>query len=78
MNKNTIGIVFIITGVLYSLLAWDAFYNVTLGKLVEHDFIKVPQVKPGTTPNLGRKATILLYGFGMIVIGVYLIFLSNI
>ncbi len=76
MNKINIGILFIIVGILYSLLSWDKYFKVTLGKLIEHDFIKIPTLKPGTTPNIGKKAGILIYGTAMILIGIYLIFIS--
>lgn len=76
MNKITIGILFISAGILYSALAWDAFYKVTLGWLVEHDFVKIPALPPGTTPDIGKKAAILVYGTILIAIGIYIIFIS--
>ena len=56
------------------------FYNLTLGKLVEYDFIEPPKLAPGSdkTMNMGRKGNILFYGFILIAIGVYIIFFSKI
>lgn len=62
---------------LYSALAWDAFYKVTLGWLVEHDFVKIPTLPPGSTPDIGKKAAILVYGTIITAIGVYIIFISS-
>lgn len=77
MNKVTIGLLFITVGLLYSLTAWDTFYNNTLGILIKHDYIRLPHLNSNKPSKLGRKANILLYGFALIGIGIYLIFLSN-
>lgn len=75
MNKTIIGLLFILTGVTYGSLAIDNFYNHTLGWLVENKWIKEP---PSPEKNdlktiLGRKPTILLYAFGLIIIGIIIL-----
>lgn len=77
MSKITIGISLIILGLLYSLLAWHKFYDLTLGKMVEKGFIKPPKwPESEDKPTAGRDATILMYGFGIVVLGILIIVYS--
>ncbi len=78
MNKTIIGLLFILAGVAYGSLAIDDFYNWTLGYLVKNEWIKPPA--PGKIqPNvLGRKGTILIYSFILIIIGAYILWNSRI
>lgn len=78
MNRVNIGIVFILVGAVYSMMAWDFFYDHTLGWLVANDFVKPRFMPPKDMPSIGRKAAILLYGSTMIAIGLYIIFFSGI
>ena len=78
MNKINIGIIFILVGSVYSLFAWDFFYEHTLGWLVEHDYVKPNFLPSEKLPSISRKAAIILYGMVLIMIGLYIIFLSNI
>ena len=73
MNKNIIGLLFITAGAAYGSLALDGIYNVTLGWLVEHGWIKPPVPGKEEKLILGRKPTILLYSFSLILIGIYII-----
>jgi len=78
MNKTIIGLLFILAGTAYGSLAIDDVYNRTLGWLVENKWIKPPL--PGQkdiTVLLGRKPTILLYSFGLIIIGLFIIWNRN-
>ena len=74
MGKTFIGLLFIMTGLLYGSLAVDSIYNHTLGWLVENKWI-VPPVpdKKSLTTVLGRKPTILLYATGFIIIGIFIL-----
>lgn len=73
MNKTLIGIIFIITGVLYGSLAIDAVYNTTLGYLIKHQWIKPPPADKIGKLSLGRKPAILMYSLSLILIGIYLL-----
>lgn len=78
MNKTIIGLLFILAGTAYGSLAIDDVYSRTLGWLVENKWVKPPL--PGQkdiTALLGRKPTILLYSFGLIIIGLFIIWNRN-
>lgn len=77
MNKYSIGAFFISIGLLYSLFAWNKFFNLTLGKLIEYDFIKTPKINPKDLLTSGRKNQIIAYGLSLIGIGIYIIFFSK-
>ncbi len=78
MSKTLIGLLFILAGVTYGSLAIDNFYNKTLGWLVENKWIKLPIPGKKEIANiLGRKPTIILYSFGLIIIGLFIIWNRN-
>lgn len=78
MSKTLLGLLFILGGVMYGSLAIDDIYNKTLGWLVENKWVKPPTVgKKDITNILGRKPTILLYSFGLIIIGLFIIWNRN-
>lgn len=78
MSKTTLGLLFILTGVIYGSLAIDDIYNRTLGWLVENKWVKPPVPGKQDMPNiLGRKPTILIYSFGLIIIGLFIIWNRN-
>lgn len=73
MNPTIIGLLLITAGVAYGSLVFDGIYNVTLGWLLNHGWIKPPV--PGETmePIFGRKPTIIFYSMSLIAIGVYIL-----
>lgn len=75
MDKNIIGLLFILCGVLYGSLALDSFYEHTLGWLVKHDFIETPKIfqNKNSKESLGRKATILMYSIIIIAVGIFIL-----
>ena len=78
MNKVLIGLLFILAGIGYGSLAIDDFYNWTLGWLVKNEWVKPPVPgKNDLKSVLGRKATILLYSAGLIIIGLFIIWNRN-
>ncbi|MEK7162219.1 MAG: hypothetical protein AAB729_06040 [Patescibacteria group bacterium] len=78
MSKTLLGLLFILAGVIYGSLAIDDIYNRTLGWLVENKWVKPPiPGKKDITNILGRKPTILLYSFGLIIIGLFIIWNRN-
>lgn len=78
MNKTIIGFLFILAGVCYGSLALDDIYDHTIGWLVKNNWLKPPVQKPGEQPPLlGRKPTILLYSFGLIIIGAFILWTRN-
>lgn len=77
MTKQTLGFIFIAAGLAYGTMAIDSVYNKTLGYLLEHDFIKQPEAKYGRPALLGRKGTIALYSFILIILGIFLIWNSK-
>ncbi len=78
MSKTIIGLIFIIAGACYGSLAIDDLYELTLGYLVEHEWIKQPLPdKKGIASILGRKPTILLYAAILIIIGAFILWNRN-
>ena len=78
MSKTLLGLLFILAGVIYGSLAIDDIYNRTLGWLVENKWVNPPiPGKKDITNILGRKPTILLYSFGLIIIGLFIIWIRN-
>ncbi len=77
MNKLAIGILFILFGSLYGLLAIDSVYRRTLGYLIQHGLITPPAGKSSST-LFGRKPTIILYSFVFIIIGIFILWNRNI
>jgi len=74
MNKLLIGLLFITAGVMYGSLVFDGIYNVTLGYLVENKWVLPPPAeKKSGSPTLGRKPTILIYSFVLIIIGMLIL-----
>ncbi len=73
MNKVTIGLLFILAGLLYGCLASDRVYNLTLGYLVEHKWMTPPVAEKVAPDVLGRRSRILLFSLALIFIGLYLI-----
>lgn len=74
MNATLIGIIFILTGMLYGSLALDKIYNATLGWLINNRWLEIPKPPAGVAKNFfGRKPTILLYSFGLITLGLFII-----
>lgn len=74
MSKTLIGLIFILTGLVYGSMAIDNFYNHTLGWLVENKWVTPP--KPGQNDLkeiIGRKPTIILYSLILILIGIFII-----
>jgi len=78
MNKTLIGTIFIAAGIIYGTLAIDGLYNLTLGWLLAHDWIKPPTGNKNNLSNfLGRKPTILLYSAILIIIGLFILWNRN-
>ena len=78
MSKTLIGLLFILSGVLYGSMAIDDIYNHTLGWLVKHGWINPPLPAKDEIKNiLGRKPTILLYASILIIIGIFIIWNRN-
>jgi hypothetical protein len=73
MSKTLIGTLFILAGLAYGSLAIDAVYFKTLGYLVEHEWVKPPPESKSEKSVLGRKTTILLYSFILIIIGIFIL-----
>lgn len=73
MNKNLIGILFIIFGLAYGSLAIDKVYSLTLGYLVKNNWIKPPSPEQIGENVLGRKPTILIYSLVLILIGILIL-----
>jgi hypothetical protein len=73
MNKNIIGLLFILAGAAYGSLSWDKIYNKTLGYLLENEWITPPSKEKIGKYILGRKPTILIYSLILIIIGFYII-----
>lgn len=74
MSKTLIGLLFITAGVIYGSLAFDNFYAVSLGWLIENHWIKPPSIdKKSLSSTLGRKPTIFLYSFSLIIIGIFIL-----
>jgi len=73
MDKNILGLLFILTGLVYGSLALDGIYSLTLGYLVEHNWIRPPA--PGKLNKFvfGRKPTILFYSLALIAAGIFII-----
>jgi len=73
MSKITIGLLFIIAGILLITLSNNALYNRMVQYLAYHKWI-TPPVPEKINPNvLGRRQTIILYAFALIIIGIYLL-----
>ena len=77
MNRTIIGLLFVLCGVIYGSMAIDNFYNHTLGWMVANDWISQKTVKKSGKPMLGRKPTILIYSFSLIIIGVFILWNRN-
>lgn len=78
MSKTIIGLIFILAGFMYGSLAIDDFYSHTLGWLVQNKWIKPPvPAKTDAVSILGRKPTILIYSFGLIIIGLFILWNRN-
>ena len=78
MSKSILGLVFILAGIAYGLMAIDSVYNHTLGWLLAHDWIKQPTPDKKSLNNfLGRKTTILLYATILIIIGLFILWNRN-
>lgn len=77
MNKVTIGLLFIATGIAYGSLAFDKVNNATLGFLVRNKWLKSPI--PGTVEKdwLGPKPTILLYSAILIFLGFFMLIVGQ-
>jgi hypothetical protein len=74
MSKTVIGIIFIVAGILYGSMALDFIYQHTLGALVEHNWVKPPEIdKDSLQSVLGRKFTILVYALALIIIGLFIL-----
>jgi hypothetical protein len=77
MTKPLAGTLFIAAGIVYGLTAWDRFYDLTLGQLYDHEFLRRPpekELQKIAASPAGRKGSILAYSAGLIAIGFYLIF----
>lgn len=72
MTKITIGLLFIVIGVLYGSLAQDKVYNATLGWLLKNDWIKPPQTPLGKS-LMGAKATIYFFASILVLLGLFII-----
>lgn len=77
MNKTIIGILLICAGVAYGSTAIDAVYAKTLGWLVENQWIRPQIPKKEDKNSLGRKPTILLYSFALIIMGIFILWTRN-
>lgn len=79
MNKTLIGTLFILAGLIYGLTAVDGIYNLTLGWLIKNGWVKEEILKKAADAKteLGRKATILLYSLGLIIIGTFILWNRN-
>jgi len=76
MTKLMAGALFIAAGIIYGLTIWDRFYDLTLRKLYEQQFLRRPpeeELKKIQSGVMGRKGTILAYSLSLIAIGFYLI-----
>jgi hypothetical protein len=77
MNKNIIGILFIISGLAYGSLLSETVYTKTLGWLVENGWISPPVQNKTNKEILGRTPTIILYSLALISIGIYILWNRN-
>ncbi|PIR96608.1 MAG: hypothetical protein COT92_00240 [Candidatus Doudnabacteria bacterium CG10_big_fil_rev_8_21_14_0_10_42_18] len=73
MNRTVIGILFMVAGVIYGSMAIDRVYSLTLGWLISNNWVKPPKNSEADKTIFGRKITILLYAFGLILIGIYIL-----
>ncbi len=73
MNSITIGLILIISGIVYGSLAINSVNQATLGWLINNGWVKLPEKPTGVEKNFfGPKPTILLYSFGLIALGLYI------
>jgi len=78
MDKSIIGLLFIFAGSAYGSLIFDGIYNATLGYLVQNGWVKLPEITPKDQEfPLGRKPTIILYSFILIIIGIFILWNRN-
>ena len=77
MSRTLIGCLLLLAGVAYGSMAIDSFYNHTLGWLVANGWISQEKIKKSGKPLLGRKPTILIYSFSLIIIGVFILWNRN-
>ncbi len=78
MNRTTIGLLFILAGIIYGSTTIDTVYDHTLGWLVKNDWIPQETVQKAGQPGFGRKPTILFFSLALIIIGLYLLWNRNI
>ena len=79
MDKTSIGVIFIVTGILYGSMVFDDVYDVTLGWLVKNGWL-TPPPKPDKDDLrivLGRKPTILLVSLILIGSGIFILWNRN-
>lgn len=77
MSTTMIGLLFILAGVCYGSMAVDNIYNHTLGWLINNDWIAQSTATKAGKPLLGRKPTILLFSFVLIIIGIFILWNRN-
>ena len=79
MNKTWIGLLFIIAGGILASMSVDQVYNVTLGWLVEHEWVSLPPQanKDELKKMFGRKPVILMYAGVLIIIGLFILWNRN-
>lgn len=77
MNKTSIGILFILAGVLYGSLAFPYINEKTLGWLINNNWLKLPSYsdkqKADSSQFFGNQGTIIFYSLILIGIGIYII-----
>lgn len=78
MNKTLIGLLFLLAGVVYGSLIFEAIYQKTIGYFIENQWVSENFIKKAekSTP-LGRKATVLLYSLSFIIIGLFILWNRN-
>ncbi len=73
MDKNIIGLLFILAGFAYGSLSVDRINDHTVGWLLKNGWIKPPVVTGAEKSLLGRKETIYLYSIILILIGLFIL-----
>lgn len=79
MSKTAIGLLFILAGAAYGLLAIERANSLTLGWLVRNGWVKAPpEGKIKTSQIFGPKSSIIFYSGVLIATGFYILWNRNI
>lgn len=73
MNSKILGMLFILSGLIYGSLAIDGIFESTLGWMLKNNWIKEPSGGRGIKLLFGRKPTIILYSLCLIAIGIFIL-----